>query len=102
MNKISLVDLAAIAISLDEEVYQSKKRKKLWVHDILKKRKLEGEFVTLYKGLVDDETKFFQYFRMTKHTFQYILDNISPYLTKQNTTFREAISSLEKLGVCLR
>lgn len=34
-------------------------------------------------------------FTMTKHIFQYILNITSADLTKQNTTFREAISSLE-------
>lgn len=69
-----------------------------WFMTLKKKRKTQGEFFTLYKGLADNETKFFQYFRMTKHTFQYILNKISPDLTKQNTTFREALSPVGKLS----
>lgn len=86
---------------MDDEEQQQKKRRKIWVHDILKKRKTEGEFFTLHKDLVDDETNFFQYFRITKHTFQYILNKISTDFKKQNTTF-QALSPLENLTVCLK
>uniref|UniRef100_A0A6P7FDT2 Nuclease HARBI1 n=1 Tax=Diabrotica virgifera virgifera TaxID=50390 RepID=A0A6P7FDT2_DIAVI len=96
-------DLAVIALCLDEEEHQSTNKKpRIWVHNILKTRKTEGEFFTLYEDLCDDETKFFQYFRMTKYKFYYILNKISADLTKQNTTFREAITPIEKLVVCLR
>lgn len=98
----SRTDLTAIAICLDEEEQNTKKCRTMWVHDILKARKIEGEFFTLYKGLVDDETKFFQYFRMPKSIFYYILNKIAADVTKENTTFREAITPLEKLSVCLR
>lgn len=105
-KKISNTDLAIIAVCLDDEEEENrnenKKRRTIWVHEILKKRKTEGEFFTLYRGLADDETKFFQYFRMTKHTFQYILNKISSDIAKQNSTFRESISPIEKLAVCLR
>lgn len=80
-------ELAAIAICLDEEEYENKKKRKICVHDMLKKRKTEGEFFTLYKELVDDEMKFFQYFRMTKCAFYYILNKISSDLIRKNTTF---------------
>lgn len=93
-------ELAAIAICLDEEEYENKKKRKIWVHDMLKKT--EGEFFTLHKELVNDEIKFFQYFCMTKCAFYYILNKISSDLIRKNTTFRESITPLEKLCVCLR
>ncbi|CAH1379850.1 unnamed protein product [Tenebrio molitor] len=39
---------------------------------------------------------------MTKENFQDILNKIKSEITKQNTTFREAISPVEKLTVYLR
>ncbi|XP_076056693.1 uncharacterized protein LOC143034476 isoform X2 [Oratosquilla oratoria] len=53
------VDLAMIAIILDEEeeVEQQMKKGK-WVHEAWKKRETEGEFATLYKELIGDETTF--------------------------------------------
>lgn len=91
----------AILLDEDDEAVK-KKQKRLWVHKMLQKRKTEGEYHTLYKELVDDERKFYQYFRMSKYQFYYLLDKISTDIKKENTTFREAISPREKLAVCLR
>jgi len=39
--------LAMVAIALDDEQETTKSKKRVWVHEILKRRKLEGEFYTL-------------------------------------------------------
>lgn len=105
-RRFSTVDLAIIALLLDEEdenLRQNRKRcRHIWVHPMLKNRKIESEFFTLHKELMDDETKFYQYYRMSKDQFRYLLDKIIGDITKNNTTFREAISPIEKLAVCLR
>jgi len=70
-------DLAIVAILLDEEEesytknvqQKSERKRKIWVHDILKKRKTEGEFATLCRQLEDHEDKFFKYFRMSRFQF---------------------------------
>ena len=74
----------------------------MWVHQSLQKRKSKGEFWTLFKELSDDEVKFYQYFRMPKAKFSYLLQKIEMDLTKMNTTCREAIPAKERLAVCLR
>ena len=49
-----------IAIILDEEEeVEQKVKKRKWVHEAWKKRETEGEFATLYKKLINDETNFF-------------------------------------------
>ena len=90
---------------LDEEEKNaalSDKKKLLWVHKCFRNRKSEGEYWTVYKVLTDDEMKFYQYFRISKHKFHYLLQKIEKYLKKKNITFREAISPVEKLVTCLR
>ncbi|XP_047499503.1 uncharacterized protein LOC125045951 [Penaeus chinensis] len=79
----------------DEEDRVKAKKKRLWVHECQRKRKSEGEFWTLYKELDDDETKFYQYFRMTKSKFNYLLQKVNEDLIKSNTCLREAISPRE-------
>jgi hypothetical protein len=74
----------------------------MWVHKCFRNRKLEGEYWTLYKELADDEMKFYQYFRMSKHQFNCLLQKIEKDLKKKNTNFGEAISPVEKLTTCLR
>jgi len=89
---------------LDEEEKNaalSDKNKRMWVHKCFKRRKSEGEYWNLYRELANDEMKFYQYFRMSKHQFNYMLQKIEKDL-KKNTTFREAISPVEKLATCLR
>jgi hypothetical protein len=57
---------------LDEEEKNaalSDKKKRMWVHKCFRSRKSEGECWTLYRELADDEMKFYQYFRRSKHRF---------------------------------
>ncbi|KAL0868285.1 hypothetical protein ABMA27_007815 [Loxostege sticticalis] len=62
----SIEDLSIIALLLEEEDKTKKRAKRIAVHPMLKKRKLEGEYWTLFKELVDDEKKIFIYFRMSR------------------------------------
>ena len=78
----------------------SDKNKHMWVHTCFRSRKSEGEYWTLYKELADDEI--FQYFRIHTHQFNCLLQTIEKDLKKKNTTFREAISPVERLATCLR
>ncbi|XP_050299931.1 uncharacterized protein LOC126738575 [Anthonomus grandis grandis] len=93
-------ELLLIASLLDEDEPKPKRKRK-WVHPSLQYRSTRGEFHTLYPQLVDDETMFFQYFRMSKERFEMLL-SIGGNLKKQDTKFRAAISPREKLAVCLR
>ncbi|KAB0802472.1 hypothetical protein PPYR_04658 [Photinus pyralis] len=94
-------ELAMIAVILDEEeTHHTKKRK--WVHEAWRKRETEGEFATLYKELMHDETKFFEYFRMSEECFNILLSKIGPQLKKQDTHWRKSITPREQLAVCLR
>lgn len=103
-------DLATVAILLDEEEesstknvpQKSERKRKIWVHDILKKRKTESEFATLCRQLEDHEDKFFKYFRMSRFQFNTLYLKIKNDISKQNTQFRESIPAKEKLAVCLR
>ncbi|XP_024082199.1 protein ALP1-like [Cimex lectularius] len=106
--QFSELELAAIAVALDEEerenhVDRLHTAKRRWgVHPTWRKRKLEGEFATLYKELLDDESKFFGYFRMSWECFNVLLLKVKSGLTKQKTFFQEPISPSERLAVCLR
>jgi hypothetical protein len=82
--------LAATALMLGEEEKNaalSDKKKHMWVHKCFRSSKSEGEYWTLYKELAYDAMKFYQYFRMSKHQFSYLLQKIEKDLKKKNTTF---------------
>ncbi|EFN64842.1 hypothetical protein EAG_03612 [Camponotus floridanus] len=72
MTQFTDDELAMIAIILDEEEANEKTQKRKWVHKAWKKRESEGEYVTLYKELIEDGRKFFEYFRMSENSFNII------------------------------
>jgi hypothetical protein len=87
---------------IDEEEKQKRKRKRVWVHNICKKRMDCGEYHALFPDLIEDDVKFFQYFRMTLEKFTVLLRLLQPDLSRENTSFREAVGPKERLSVCLR
>lgn len=101
MPRYSKAQLAAIALILDEDE-ETYVRKRIWVHNAWRQREEEGEFATLYIHLIDDESKFFEYFRMTKHCFDILLSKLTGKLKKQDSHWRKAIPPKERLAVCLR
>ncbi|CAK1589075.1 unnamed protein product [Parnassius mnemosyne] len=103
--QFSQFELAAIAIAIDDEVLEkrSETTKRRWgVHPTWRKREAEGEFALLYKELIDDESKFYGYFRMSKECFTFLLEKVKPDLTKKITRFQKPISPNERLAVCIR
>ena len=80
---------------------RSEKKRKCWVHSILCERSRLGEFHHLHGQLQEDGIKFFEYYRMSVGTFQYILNAISPSVEKWSN-FREVITPEERLAVTVR
>ncbi len=87
MTLFSDSELLMIAVILDEEEHEEKqsykKNKRLWVHQAWKKRVMEGEFSTLYKELMDDGDKFFEYFRMSENSVMMLLRKLEVQLKTQ-------------------
>ncbi|XP_063622989.1 uncharacterized protein LOC134795084 [Cydia splendana] len=80
----------------------SRKRPRMWVHPINTKRLEYGEYNRLCRELQSDEEKFYSYFRMSKGSFEELHNILQPFITKQDTNWRLAISSKERLAICLR
>nr|CAH7735675.1 unnamed protein product [Callosobruchus chinensis] len=75
--------------------------KSVWVNSIFQEREEHGKFHTLFPKLLEQQNKFFEYFRMQTDTFRYILSGIRPYIEK-HSNFRKCISPEERLSVTLR
>lgn len=65
-------------------------------------RKDKGLYYTLFDELCTDENKFFNYFRMSKSSFDELLSYIRQDLTGIDTKLRRSIPAEEKLVVTLR
>lgn len=106
-KNFSNCDLAMVALCLEDEENQRSSMKNIgkrrfWVHAAWKRRSAEGEYSTLLPHLLDDETKFYQYFRMSMSVFNQLGLKLQEQLSKQDTYFRRAITSRHRLAVFLR
>ncbi|CAG9782303.1 unnamed protein product [Diatraea saccharalis] len=99
----SFEELALIAIALDDEEATAVKRKRRFsVHPTWQNREQEGEYHTLYKELLDDESQFYMYFHLTKECFALLENKLNLYLLKKTTVMKTAITPRERLAVYLR
>lgn len=73
-------------------------------HTMYKHRNAEGTFSNLIsRYLVDNETKFHAYFRLTRNQFDFVLTSIKADVRKAPTHWvKNPISPEEKLGISLR
>ena len=59
-------------------------RRRYWVHPLCKERGKTGEFRMLHQ-ILDDNEKCLAYFRMTRSSYQSLLELCGPRIKKQNT-----------------
>lgn len=73
-----------------------------WVHPINTRRNEFGAFHVLFYELREDSEKFFNYFRMSKDTFDDLHAQIKNSIQHRNTSFRECIEPVQMLAVTIR
>uniref|UniRef100_A0A673IN56 Zgc:194221 n=1 Tax=Sinocyclocheilus rhinocerous TaxID=307959 RepID=A0A673IN56_9TELE len=90
-----------LAVTLLQDLFmkKSKKRRSVWVHPILQKRKNHGEFHQLIQELRLDNGRFKAYFRVDKDQFDYILRKVGPSISKWSFC-HETISPAQQLCIC--
>ena len=95
------VELAAICLLLLKQKRKIRKRH-YWVHPVVSKRLLNGQFYKLYEDLRSHPGKFLNYFPMNVHTIDKLLNIIRPHVQRQDTNMRKCIPPEERLAVTLR
>jgi hypothetical protein len=75
------------------------KRRNIWVYPINMKRLEFGIFSHLYPDLVEDEEKFYGFFRMNIEQFYRLSQLVGEEIRKLNTNYRRAISPEERLAI---
>ncbi|XP_068211223.1 uncharacterized protein [Palaemon carinicauda] len=88
-----------IAYSAYRTLYKRKKRR-MWIHPLLAVK--TRYFPNLFAELRNDENKFFNYFRMSKDSFDELLSHLQSSVEKEDTNMRQAIKPSERLGITLR
>lgn len=79
---------------------QRRKQREIWISAFRAQRKSFSVFHTLLQTLTDLEFK--QYLRVTMEQFSYIHEIIEVDIKRKHTTFREPISTQQRLALCLR
>ncbi|KAK7175588.1 hypothetical protein R3I93_002497 [Phoxinus phoxinus] len=79
-----------------------RRRRSVWVHDILQARQQLGEYHRLVQELRLDDSRFQQYFRLDRSQFDNLLSKVGPRIGRQDTNYRRAINAAERLAICLR
>lgn len=98
----SLSDSDEDFLLLDSLLPKLRKRRQ-GVHETNKERQIYGEYHHLFLNLKDNHPdRFFQYTRMTKETFDYILEKIEWRLVKTWCNWHRPILPEERLVVTLR
>ncbi|KAK3931469.1 Protein ANTAGONIST OF LIKE HETEROCHROMATIN PROTEIN 1 [Frankliniella fusca] len=79
-----------------------KKERRWWIRPVFLDRKLAGAWHSLIPVMREfDQDAHFNFLRMTPASFDWLLDKVSPFLTKCSIR-RETISAGERLAVTLR
>lgn len=105
---LSLILLATSALLLvdDESTKEPPKKKvkrSVWVRKWIEDRPSEGCFAKLLPELRFHHPKdFTNFLRMSANDFDYLLDLVSPLITKKDTKMRKVIPPGERLALALR
>ena len=83
--------------------YRKRKRAKrrFWVHPYLKINNDKRLFIAA-KQMTESDDKFRSFYRMSKATFNELLQIVAPLIQKQNTNMRECVSPAERIMITLR
>lgn len=79
------------------------KQKRIWVKPWIQRRRGNGIQDNLLKELqFEDKHSYRRFLRLNDSTFNYIVMKVTPYIERQNTYFRDAISVNDRVMVTLR
>ncbi|KAK4311971.1 hypothetical protein Pmani_016562 [Petrolisthes manimaculis] len=84
------------------QAVKKKHHRQFWTHPINSTRFLQGEFFVLYENLKADDSKFFNYFRMSYPTFQELLARVTDVIKLQDTNMRPSIPPEEAVVLTIR
>ena len=97
-----ITTIAALYLVWEFEESRKPKRRRVWVHDILRRRSQLGEFHHLLQELRLDDGRFKRYLRLTVPLFDDLLARVGARISRQDTNYRRSISAAERLSICLR
>ncbi|KAF7272115.1 hypothetical protein GWI33_015079 [Rhynchophorus ferrugineus] len=102
-DDVIIASAALIIINEEETRKRPKRKRRWWTTTLFKSRKTCSESQLMTNLQVEMEYGLFNNFcRMSAKEFEWLLNAIGPEITKQNTNYREAIPTKERLAITLR
>ncbi|KAF9406106.1 hypothetical protein HW555_013412 [Spodoptera exigua] len=96
MSPEEVVLLCGAYIFLHKSISSKKKRKRWWVRNYLLRRQDVLSDLCMFDG------SFINFLRMSKSDFEYLLQNVGPFIEKQDTNLRSAVTAETRLAITLR
>lgn len=100
--ELELYQKKKVAFAYVVNRYLMKKNRRFWVHPLVSARLLKGAFTSLFTDLCNDEDKFFNYFRMSRRSFDELSSRIGDVIRCRDTNMRLAVNPVEMCAVTLR
>ncbi|KAJ8020629.1 hypothetical protein HOLleu_11841 [Holothuria leucospilota] len=106
LRRISLIDEEILLLALffrrrNRRKCRSRRQRRWGVHPINRRRKTQGAYHKLVGELLQDEEKFYKYFRTTREQFAQILHYVEKDLIRVGNS-RDTIKPRERLALTLR
>lgn len=109
LNKKKIAAAIIIMCAAEEKENEKKQkrnvRRSIWVRQWLTKRSTDGAYqktLMEFREVNNQNFLFTNFIRMDDETFKELLQLVSPFIKKQDTNMRPAISEQERLAVTLR
>lgn len=102
VSEMSLSKEQLIVVGLGVAYYESNRvKRKKWVKEWLVKRS-NLSHINIMSELREHPDDWRNYMRMNEECYKMLLDLVTPFIKKQDTMYREAISPHERLSATLR
>jgi len=81
--------------------YRQRKIKRMWCHPYIEKN-IHCRLFVAAKELKQSDSKFITFYRMTKESYQFLIDIVSPSIRQRDTVMRKSVSAEERILITLR
>nr|XP_055056158.1 uncharacterized protein LOC129440693 [Misgurnus anguillicaudatus] len=102
VNRAFIERVTALYLLWRAEQRRRGQRRRIWVHETIRRRTQFGEYHHLLQELRLDDGRFQRYFRLSRAQFDELLSRVGARITLQDTNYRRSIPAAERLSICLR
>jgi len=88
-------------IVLYNYIQRRRNKKRYWLHPYIEKN-INCRLFVAARELAEDDYVFQTFYRMSKNSYQNLMEMVGPLIQKQNTNMRQCVSPEERILITLR